>query len=219
MGRIGRTHRKQDAEGSPRRDRARPPRRWIASAVVFVLLAACGPRDAGDDGGDPPDPGDLATGLEAISIATGAFEDADGVVRVSLSFPRPGGTAEFWEVTLARGSEDFRRIEIQGKRVVGSQTVPASELDVVRAFDIDDLEFDTDQAEDALRETPPVEGDPELRVSLSPIPLDATSDVPEEVGDTPAWELLITRDGSVHLQRVWVSALNGEVLAREGDGS
>lgn len=189
---------------------------WLAgSLVVCLTMLSCGPRSPAEPSPSPDALRDLATGLEVIAIATEAFSDADKVLTISLSFPRLGGTAEFWKVTLGNPGGEFRSIEIQGRRVVGSETLQPRFPPGVEATAIEELTFDTDEAEALLRDLPPVTEEEELSVSLSPIALDvADQDVPEGARGAPAWRFWITQNGSVLVQTVWVSARDGSVLSR-----
>jgi len=183
--------------------------------MVSLLVAGCGARSP-----DPPTSSpistDRVTGLGAVELARGEFPEATGLIKLTLSFPRSGGTAEFWSVTM-KGPAQARTIEIQEQMVVGSTTVslddPTVEGTSVR---LDILSFDTAAAETKLLALPRVK-DKARSVSISPLAMDPTrNDVPDEALGAPAWEFLVTeiQDGSaIHVETIWISSVNGEILA------
>lgn len=200
--------------------RVKAMRLTVMMVVLSLMLGACGQRGPQDPSGTPtpavsPAATDRLTGLGALEVAVGAFPEANGVLRMTASFPRAGGTAEFWAVTLTSPSA-VRLIEVQGTSVVGDRSLgddPEADGAPVR---LEVMSFDTPAAERKLAELPRVT-EAGREVSLSPLAMDPTrDDVPEGALGAPAWEFLITerRDGStVQAETIWISAANGDILA------
>lgn len=183
--------------------------------MLSFLAAGCGARSP-----DPPVSSPIATdrvtGLEAVEIARGEFPEATELIKVTLSFPRSGGTAEFWSVTI-KGSAQVRTIEIQERTVVGNKTLSPDDPAVAGAsVRLDVLSFDTAAAETILLALPQVK-DNGRSVSISPLAMDLSrNDLPDEALGAPAWEFLVTenQEGSaIHVETIWISGVNGEILA------
>ncbi|MBW3589419.1 MAG: hypothetical protein KY429_08360 [Actinobacteria bacterium] len=194
-------------------------RAFSAAFSVMILLSACGqksgPAPAPTTSPEPSLSPDLSTGLEAVRIAQQEAGSATGVVRVTLSFPRPRGRAEFWTVFLVDPSTGagFVRVEVQRKSVVRVEEAPEISEDpgAVPAARFDELQFDTS---DAVEKVQALEwaSEPGTDVVIHPVAFDVLDEnAPEQVRGQPAWSLVVSRQ-QVIVGAVWISARSGEVL-------
>jgi len=195
--------------------------RRALSAVIslMILFPGCGQKSSPAPGPTPsPEPTlapDLSTGLEAVTIAHQEAGSATGVVRISLSFPRPQGRAEFWTVFLVdpSASAGFVRVEVQRKSAVRLEEAPEISEDpgAIPAARFDELQFDTS---DAVEKVQALEwaSEPGTDVVIHPVALDVLDEsAPEQARGQPAWSLVVSRQ-QVIVGVVWVSARSGDVL-------
>lgn len=193
-------------------------RAFLAAFSLMILLAGCGqkssPAPAPSPSPEPLSP-DLATGLEAVSIAQREAGAATGVVRITLSFPRPQGRAEFWTIFLVdpSASAGFVRVEVERKSVVRMEEAPEISEDpgAIQAARFDELQFDTEEAVEKVKSLEWA-SEPGTEVMIHPVALDVLEEnAPDQVRSQPAWSLVVSRR-QVLVGVVWVSARSGDVL-------
>lgn len=191
---------------------------WSLLLILMCLsvAGACGPTRS-----DRPAPApslaqrDFATGKEALDLAREKLPGATQLVRMTVTFPRDGGRAEFWSVELldpARPGQPFR-VDIEAKRVVAVQD--ASVRPEVTPVPFDQIVVDSRDAADASKALGWVTADHEVLLqSTSWLVGDAQS--PEAVRGVPTWRLQVTKpspQGTQIIGFVWVSSGNGSVIA------
>lgn len=189
----------------------------VSCLSALMLLAACGQRNAfPDEDSTPTPPSPLATGLEAIDIAREAVPTATGVARLAVSFPRPGGTAEYWSVWLfdPESPSSYQQVEIQGRETVDLHVAdPPTGAGAPVGFEV--LRFDSSSAAQAVEGLDWAVG-PEVEVTLNPVAFDVGGDdAPSSLRGRGVWHFVVTRrsaSGPQLLGTVWISAESGEVL-------
>lgn len=187
---------------------------WVI--LVLTVLTGCGLRNPEPPRPSPsPSESRLATGLEAVTLARKEAPSATGLVRLSLSFPRPEGRAEFWTVFFTDPSvaSGFVQLEIQGKTVVSSAASQRlADPSLLTPPKFDELQFDTSEAVKKVASASWARGQG-IEVTLSPSALDITNDeVPEAVRGRPAWTIVVSRSQTI-VGVAWVSVRTGEILA------
>ena len=191
--------------------------RFLAAVMCLLAFAgACGPSRSDRPAPAPSvAPRDFATGKEALELARERLPAATQLVRMTVTFPRDEGRAEFWSVELldpARPSQPFR-VDIEAKRVVAVQD--ASLAPGVIAAPFDQIIVDSRDAADATEALGWVTADNQV-VLQSTSWLVGVEGSPAEAHGIPAWRFQVTRSsgqGAELIGFTWVSSKTGSVVA------
>lgn len=183
---------------------------------LLLMAGACGPTRSDRPAPAPSiAPRDFATGKEALDLARGKLPAATQLVRMTVTFPRDQGRAEFWSVELldpARPGQPFR-VDIEAKRVVAVQD--ASMVPEVIPAPFDQITVDSRDAADATEALGWVTADHQV-VLQSTSWLVGGDGSPAEVRGMPTWRFQVTKpspQGVLLVGFVWVSSKTGSVLA------
>lgn len=157
----------------------------------------------------------FATAREALAVALGQVAGAGSVARISVSFPRAKGTAEFWTVDLLdpAASDRIRRVEVEGKRAVGVAPLGIVEAGFPQGFrgvPVEQIQVDSSEAVDAVRQLSWVARTDEITLASDALGLGG-QDAPEPARGRPFWNLLV-RQGESFVGTVWILTLDGSVV-------
>lgn len=185
-------------------------------AALLLLAGACGPTRS-----DRPAPvlsiapRDFATGIQALHLARQRVPGASQVLRMTVTFPRDGGRAEFWSIELvdpARAAQPYR-VDIEAKRVVAVQDATMTPEVIPAAFD--QIVVDSSDAVDVVQTLDWIGADHEV-VLQSTSWLVGGSQAPASVRGIPTWRFQVVKpsqQGSELSGFVWVSSQSGSVVA------
>lgn len=183
---------------------------------LMTVAGACGPSRSSRPAPAPSvAPRDFATGKEALDLARGKVPAATQLVRMTVTFPRDQGRAEFWSVELldpARPAQPFR-VDIEAKRVVAVQD--ASMTPGVIPVPFDQVVVDSKDAAESTEALGWVNPEHEVTL-LSTSLLVGAEGSPEGARGIPTWRFQVTRpspEGAQLVGFVWVSSQSGSVVA------
>lgn len=190
--------------------------RCLAAAVV-LLAGACGPRAPSAPPTIRPTGvvvADFLTAKQALELALTRLPSASAIARITVSFPRSGGKAEFWSIDLVTqsGSAAVDRIQIQGKRVVAVTQEPLPLDGSARLIDPLTLTVDTSAAVEAVKGRGWfLQGDD---VTMAPEVLGIADERAGGFNGKPYWHLIVTSPAPSRQLRgaAWVASESGEVI-------